>query len=205
LDDQLSYISALLPDLIKGVTTLFIVVDPLGNIPIFMSLTEKMSRRERGKAFHTATVTGLILLLIFAFVGQQILNLFGISIHSFMIAGGILLLIISIQLLVSEIESEKVESPESVGAVPIACPLLVGPGAITTTILNLQTLGLVATILSVIIIFIVVWAILKFIDPLYRFLGKRGSLVISRVMALFIAAIAIQYILDGLKHYYGLF
>ena len=94
MDDQLSYISALLPDLIKGVTTLFIVVDPLGNIPIFMSLTEKMSRRERGKAFHTATVTGLILLLIFAFVGQQILNLFGISIHSFMIAGGILLLII---------------------------------------------------------------------------------------------------------------
>lgn len=203
--DQLSNIMVLLPDLIKGVTTLFIVVDPLGNIPIFMSLTEKMDRKERSKAFHTATVTGLILLLIFAFVGQQILNLFGISIHSFMIAGGILLLIISIQLLVSEIESGKVESPESVGAVPIACPLLVGPGAITTTILNLQTLGLVATILSVIIIFIVVWAILKFIDPLYCFLGKRDSLVISRVMALFIAAIAIQYILDSLKHYYGIF
>ncbi|MEM2875381.1 MAG: MarC family protein [Candidatus Bathyarchaeia archaeon] len=199
---DLSYIMDLLPSLMKGVTTLFIVVDPLGNVPLFMSLTERMSREERSKAFQTATLTGLILLLTFALLGQQILNFFGISIQSFMVAGGALLLIISIQLLTSEKWTEKFESPESVGAVPIACPLLVGPGAITATILNIQTLGLGVTTVSVIIIFLAVWVVLRFIDPIYLILGKRGSLVISRVMALLIAAIAVQYIIGGLKQYF---
>ncbi|MCD6529162.1 MarC family protein [Candidatus Bathyarchaeota archaeon] len=192
-----------MPNLIRDFTSLFIVVDPLGNLPIFMGLTERMSEDERRRVFRTATVTGFILLLTFAAAGQQLLNLFGISIPSFMIAGGVLLLIISIQLLVSEIEVKATEPPESVGAVPIACPLLVGPGAITTTILNLQTTGPVATVASVILIFLVVWLVLRFIDPLYRFLGRRGALVVSRVMALFIAAIAVQYVIDGLLYYLG--
>ena len=197
------YLMIFIPNLIRGFTSLFIVVDPLGNLPIFMGLTERMNESERRRVFRTATVTGFILLLTFAAAGQQLLNLFGISIPSFMIAGGLLLLIISIQLLVSEIEVGETEPPESVGAVPIACPLLVGPGAITTTILNLQTIGPVATVMSVVLIFLVVWLVLRFIDPLYRFLGKRGALVVSRVMALFIAAIAVQYIIDGLLYYLG--
>jgi len=188
----------LISDMIKGVVTLFIIVDPVGNIPIFIGLTENMSKVDRRKVFRTAVVTGFALLLVFAIVGQQILFFFGISLHSFMIAGGILLLIIAVRILAGFGWSESEVPPESVGAVPIACPLLVGPGAITTTILSLQTIGFIPTILSVLIIFIVVWAILSFIDPIYRFLGKTGSLVTSRVMALFIAALAVQYILEGI-------
>jgi len=188
----------LISDMIKGVVTLFIIVDPVGNIPIFIGLTENMSKVDRRKVFRTAVVTGFALLLIFAIVGQQILFFFGISLHSFMIAGGILLLIIAVRILAGFGWSESEVSPESVGAVPIACPLLVGPGAITTTILSLQTIGFIPTILSVLIIFIVVWVILSFIDPIYHFLGKTGSLVTSRVMALFIAALAVQYILEGI-------
>ena len=85
------------------------------------------------------------------------------------------------------------------GAVPIGCPLLVGPGAITTSILNIQSFGIFATLLSVFLTFVIVWLILRFIDPIYRILGKNGSLVITRVMALLIAAIFVQYILDGIK------
>ena len=200
LENLLSTISTIIPDLLRGIITLFIVVDPLGNIPIFISLTENMKKNQRRKAFNIATITGLILLLAFAMMGQQILIFFGISMHSFMIAGGILLLIIAVRLLIAGGWEENPKSPESVGAVPIACPLLVGPGAITTTILSLQEFGFFVTIISVLIIFAIVWLVLNFIDPIYRFLGVVGSLVISRVMALFIAAIAIQYIISGVTH-----
>jgi len=184
--------------LFRGIIALFIIVDPVGNIPIFLGLTEKMNPEEKRKTFRTATIVGLILLLAFAVAGQQILNLFGITLHSFMVAGGILLLIISIRVLIYGGWKEPIVSPESVGAVPIACPLLVGPGAITTTILTLQTARIVVTVASVVIVFVLVWVILHFIDPIYRFLGKTGSVVIGRVMAMFIAAIATGYILDGI-------
>jgi multiple antibiotic resistance protein len=190
-------------DLAKAVITLFIIVDPLGNIPIFISLTKGMAKEDRQKAFRTAIFTGFILLISFALVGQQIFMLFGISLYSFMIAGGILLLIISIRILVRGEWEEDSTTPESIGVVPIGFPLLVGPGAITTTILNLQASGVIVTTIAVLIVFVVVQIILRLIDPIYRFLGSSGSLVISRLMALLIAAIAIQYILDGVFWYLG--
>ena len=187
-------------DLVKMIIALFIVVDPLGNVPIFMSLTENMDKAQRRRTFRLATITGLILLTFFSVVGQNILILFGISLDSFMIAGGILLLIVAIRLLVMGEWSEKTIITESVGAVPIGCPLLVGPGAITTSILNLQTTDILITLISVLLTFTIVWLILRYIDPIYRILGKNGSLVITRVMALLIASIAVQYIVQGAKN-----
>lgn len=188
-------------ELAKAIIALFIIVDPFGNIPIFMGLTEKMADTQKKKVYNTATLVGFILLLVFAFTGQEILTIFGLSIYSFEVAGGILLLIIAIRILISGSMHEDVESPESLGAVPIAIPLLVGPGAITTTIFNLQSYGTVTAILSVLIVLSLTWVILRFINGIYRFLGKTGSLVIARVMALLIAAIAIQYILTGVTHF----
>ncbi len=192
-------IIAAIPGLIRAVISLFIVVDPLGNIPIFISLTEKMDEEKRRKTFHTATVTGVILLLSFALVGQQIFILFGISMQSFMIAGGILLLLISVKILITGRWEEREVSPESVGIVPIAIPLLVGPGAITTTILNIRMFNVATTVISVLIVFLIVWVTLRCIDPIHRLLGRSGSLVIARVMALMIAAIAVEYILEGIR------
>ena len=188
-------------ELAKAIIALFIIVDPFGNIPIFMGLTEKMADTQKKKVYNTATLVGVILLLVFAFTGQEILNIFGLSIYSFEVAGGILLLIIAIRILISGSMHENVESPESLGAVPIAIPLLVGPGAITTTIFNLQAYGTVTAILAVLIVLSLTWVILRFINGIYRVLGKTGSLVIARVMALLIAAIAIQYILTGVTHF----
>ncbi len=190
----------MLLDVAKATIALFIIVDPLGNIPIFISLTEDIEEEERKRVFRTATLTGLFLLLAFALTGQWILTLFGITLHSFMIAGGLLLLVIAIRILIMGGLKENLSSPESVGAVPIGCPLLVGPGAITTTILNLQYIGVILTLLSVLITFGLVWLILRFINSIYHFLGRSGSLVIARVMALFIASIAIQYIFEGIIH-----
>ena len=185
----------------KAIIVLFIIVDPFGNIPIFMSLTDKMNEEQRRKVFNTASLVGFILLLIFAFTGQEIFAIFGISIYSFEVAGGILLLIISIRILISGSLHEYAESPESMGAVPIAMPLLVGPGAITTAILSLQEYGAVVTAVAVLVVIFLTWVILRFIGSTYRFLGKTGSLVIARVMALLIAAIATQYVLVGVTHF----
>jgi multiple antibiotic resistance protein len=190
-----------LSDVVKAVIVLFIIVDPFGNIPIFIGLTGKMPNNERKKVFNIAILVGFVLLLVFAFVGQEILNLFGLSIYTFEVAGGILLLILAIRILITGSMHENVDSPESLGAVPIAMPLLIGPGAITTTIFSLQTYGIVTAVIAVVVVLSVTWVILRFINQVYRFLGKTGSLVIARVMALFIAALAVQYILIGVTHY----
>jgi multiple antibiotic resistance protein len=187
-------------DLVKGTIALFIVVDPLGNVPIFLGLTKNMDETQRKKTFRSAIITGLMLLFLFAFAGQQILNLFGISLNSFMVAGGLLLLIIAVRLLVAGGWQEPSTSPESIGAVPIGFPLLVGPGAITATILILQSSGVFVTVASVLITFVIVWLILRFINPIYKILGRNGSLVVTRLMAMFIAAIAVQYIVEGVKN-----
>jgi multiple antibiotic resistance protein len=186
-------------EILKMSIALFIVVNPLGNVPIFIGLTRELDASQRKKTYKLATLTGLVLLTFFALVGQNILVLFGIQWDSFLIAGGILLLIVAIRLLVTGGWDEHHNASESVGAVPIGYPLLVGPGAITTAILNIQSSGLVLTLLSVLVTFVIVWVILRFIDPIYRVLGKNGSLVITRVMALLIAAISVQYIIEGIK------
>jgi multiple antibiotic resistance protein len=185
----------------RATLVLFLVVDPFGSIPLFMGLTEKMTKIERRKVFNTATLVSVILLLAFAFAGQQILSIFGVSLFSFEIAGGILLLIIAVKILISGSLEDMSSSPESMGAVPIAMPLLVGPGAITTTILNLQSYGIAIAAISVLIVLLLTWFILKYVDLVYRFLGKTGAVVIARVMALLIGAIAIQYLLLGVTHF----
>lgn len=200
---------SLISNLVKAIIALFIIVDPFGDIPIFVGLTQNVPENQRKKIYNTAVLVGTVLLLVFAFTGQVILNIFGLSIWSFEVAGGILLLIIAIRILISG-SRESAESPETIGAVPIAIPLLVGPGAITTTIFTLQvneqiySSVLIATliaILAVIVVMSLTWVILRYINGVYKILGKTGSLIIARVMALLIAAIAVQYILTGVTHF----
>jgi len=188
-------------NLAKAILVLFIMVDPLGNIPIFMSLTEKMPKKQKSKTINTAIIVGIILLLIFAFAGQEIFLVFGVSIYSFQIAGGILLLIIAIRLIITGRIIDIDKNPESIGAVPIAMPLLVGPGAITTAIFSIQQYGMTITALAIIITLAITWIILRSVDKVYHFLGKSGALVIAQVNALFIAAIAIQFIIMGITQF----
>ena len=148
-----------------------------------------------------AILIALLLLLIFTLAGQQLLILFNISLQSFMIAGGILLFIIAIKIIVYRGWGEKTISPESLGAIPIAFPLLAGPSALTTTMISLQRLGLPVAILSVVIILGITKIILKFVDPIHNFLGDSGSAVIARVMAVFIASIAVGYMIEGIRNF----
>jgi multiple antibiotic resistance protein len=188
-------------EVLKASLALFIIVDPIGNVPIFIGLTKGMSQKQRKNALRTATLVAFVLLVIFALLGQQVLSIFGITLQSFMIAGGILLLILATKILISG-RWDETAPPESVGAVPIAFPLLVGPGAITTAIVTLQTSGMVVTLASIVVTFGVSWAILRSIDQIYKFLGRTGSAVIARLMAIFIAAIAVGFVVNGVKYYF---
>ena len=190
-----------LANLARATLALFIIVDPFGNIPVFIGLTEKLEGQQRRRVFRSATLMGFALLVIFAFTGQGLLTFFGISLYSFQIAGGILLLIIAIKLLIEGEWWNPVGSQASLSAVPLAVPLLVGPGAITATILNLQEFGIVITLVAVVAVFLIVWLVLRLVEPVYRFLGKSGSQIIARIMSLFIAAIAVQYIINGITYY----
>jgi multiple antibiotic resistance protein len=187
-------------DLIKSTIALLVVIDPIGTVPLFISLTEKMEKSERKTVSKTTVITAGILLLVFAVAGTRILNIFGITIFNFMIAGGVLLFIVSIELLTSGTwRFGDTVSGESGGVVPLAFPLLAGPGAITSVIISFQTSGLIVTILSIIIVICITYAILRLVNPIYRILGRRGSMIITRVFAVFIAGIAVQYIVEGVN------
>ena len=186
-------------DLLRSIIALFVVIDPIGTIPLFFAITEKMGKGEWKAVSKTTVITAGLLLIVFAIAGTQILGLFGITIFSFMIAGGVLLFIVSIELLThGEWRFGGTVVGES-GVVPLAFPLLAGPGAITSVMISFQTAGLVVTLLSILMVISITYVILRLVNPIYRVLGRRGSMIITRVFAVLIAAIAVQYIVDGNK------
>ena len=194
-------------NLIKSTIGLFVVIDPVGSVPLFIALTRMMEKHERKAVSKIAIITAAALLIVFAVAGTQILAIFGITIFSFMVAGGVLLFMVSIELMThgvwrfgGEVVGKGVSNPalgES-GVVPLAFPLLAGPGAITSVIISFQTAGLIVTMLSVVIS--ATYIVLLLVNPIYRLLGRRGSMIVTRVFAVFIAAIAVQYIVQGAKH-----
>jgi len=184
-------------DLLRSAVSLFIVMDPIGLVPLIVSLTSNLSKEQIKKVVRSTIYTAASLLLAFALAGHQILQLFGVSIESFSIAGGLLLLLLSFELLLKgwELKGNAIE----VGAVPLAFPLLVGPGAITTTIITLERYGIAVALLSVGIAIMLTLIVFNFMHMLNRLLGQLGSLIVSRVMAILIAAIAIEFIISGIE------
>ena len=196
------FIDSSLNDLLKSTVALFVVIDPIGNVPLFIALTKGMEDSDRKRVSKSAIITAASLLIVFAVAGTQILSLFGITIFSFMIAGGVLLFIVSIELLTHGAwRFGQTDNKEDSGVVPLAFPLLAGPGAITSVIISFQTYGIVTTMLSIAIVIAITYLVLLMINPIYRLLGRRGSTIVTRVFAIFVAAIAVQYIIEGIKHF----
>ncbi|NQE46575.1 hypothetical protein C5S31_11195 [ANME-1 cluster archaeon GoMg2] len=176
---------------------LFVVMDPPGNIPIFMALTGDMTKKEREKELNYAVVVATVLLLIFAFLGKIILYVLGITTDSFMVAGGILLLLISFDLLRGE-HKYGVRGESGVGAVPLGTPLLAGPGAITTVMVIIQSRGVGFVLFAIFSAIIATKLVLGQSERILSIIGKVGSEVLSRVIGIIVAAIAIQFIGDGI-------
>ena len=192
---------------LEAILALFAIVDPIGNIPIFLNVADNFPKGQSRKAFNTAVIVGMCILIIFVFAGRQILTrIFHIQIYDLQIAGGILLLIIAIDHLIfgtlrRSISVNKNLSPYEIGCVPLACPLLAGPGAMITSLTTLEKSGTLPAILAIVVVFSILWLIMKFIEPLEKILGKLFCMVFSKVMCMFIAAIGVHMIMSALQHY----
>lgn len=186
--------------MLRSTIALLVVLDPLGIVPIFIALTQKMERAKKTEVSKTIIITVTGLLFAFAIAGAQIFSVFGITLYDFMVAGGVLLFIVAIELLTGGgWRFMGPDSSEETGIVPLAFPLLAGPGAITAVIISLEISGLIVTALSILIAIGITYLVLRYADRIYKILGKRGSLIVTRVFAVFVAAIAVQYIVEGVR------
>jgi multiple antibiotic resistance protein len=192
-DDFVQYI-------LRSTIALLVILNPVGIVPIYIALTQKMESTKRTQLSKTVIITSTALLFAFAIAGTLIFTVFGITLYSFMIAGGVLLFIVAIELLTGggwRFVASGIS--EETGVVPLAFPLLAGPGAITAVIISFESSGLIVTVFSISIAIGTVYVILRHAERLHKVLGKRGSLIITRIFAVLIAAIAIEYIVDGVK------
>ncbi len=190
--------------------SLFAIIDPVGIIPIIIAFTAGMTAQRRERVGRMASLSVLGILLAALLLGEAILEFFGISIHSFRMAGGILLLLIAIGMLMSE-KTVPSDGPDgdattSVAIVPLSTPLLAGPGAISTVILDAHKANVpghyAALALVMVLLSFTVWLTFLIAPWVSRRLGKSGISIFTRLMGLLLAAIAVEFMAGGLR---GLF
>ena len=180
---------------------LFIVIDAIGNLPFVISASEGMLKPERRRMINIVVITAAIVGLIFLFLGQFILNVMDISFGSFAIAGGLILLALSIRYMITGhmVESENEVKNEMVGVVPIGTPLTVGPATITTLLLLVKEYPLYWVLISFALNLFIVWIVCMAGNWIARFLGQGGIKAVSRVFSLLLAAIAVSMVIKGLE------
>jgi multiple antibiotic resistance protein len=197
---------------ISALVTLFVVVDPVGLVPTFLAVTEGLPRRARRDVALRASIIAGAILIGMALLGDWLLGALGISLPAFRIAGGLLLFAIAFEMVFGirarregEAAEEAVEEHvRNIAAFPLAIPLLAGPGAITATVLlagratgNLLLTGL----LLAVVIVVAASALVAFIfaGQISRMLGLTGNIVLSRLLGVLLAALAVQYVIDGIR------
>ena len=183
--------------ILEAFITLFVIMDPFGNLPIFMSLTKGMPIMEIKKNVDRAVFVAGVVLFVFLFLGIRIFDFFGINLNSFQIGGGIILLIMGI-MYVFGTSLKFVKSHGSDLSVPIGTPLLTGPGVITTTIILVNESGTFVTVIAALLTLLATWLILINSVKLYRILGAHWIDVISRILGIILAAIAVEFITRGI-------
>jgi len=176
---------------------MFIAVDAIGVLPMFMGLTHDIDKAKIRKVVVQSVITAMMVALAFLAVGKGILKLLGITVADFMIAGGILLFVISISDILSDEKIQRKVDTESLGAVPLGVPLITGPAVLTTSILLLNAHGLLLTALTIIINILIAGAIFLLSTPIHHFLGNAGSKTLSKISSLLLASIAVMIVRNG--------
>ena len=197
------------------VIQLFIIVDPLTGIPIFLAITPGKTRCERRDIVRRSCIIAFLVIVFFLVAGPAILDYFGITTSAVRICGGILLFIISLELLygratgteTSSREERLAEEKEDVSVTPLAFPLLAGPGAIATTLVFAgqvnSTLSCFILVAGAAIVFAFVYLVFHWAEVLAEIIGPLGMKIVTRTMGLLLAFIAVQYVIDGIKTVLG--
>ncbi|MBC8238028.1 MAG: NAAT family transporter [Helicobacteraceae bacterium] len=193
--------------------TIFSILDPFGVIPLFLAFTSGQSDEERHKIIRRTVTAVAIILIVAAVVGNNILGFFGIDIHSFKIAGGILLLMIALNMLqakgalikTTKSENNEAIEKEDISVIPLAIPLLAGPGTISTVIVfssSMESIGEKMTLIGIIIVVVAtIWPIMLLSKWIGDTIGNTGINIAIRIMGLILASIGVKFILEGVKAY----
>ncbi len=198
-------------ELVKVAVTLFVVIDPMGTLPLFLSITRDSTEILRRRIARRAVIVSFGVLVGFLFAGGTLLSGLGIEIPSFRIAGGIVMFIFALQMVFDTQNRHKEGSPEEghdMAVYPLAIPAISGPGSMMTVVLlaeqygssllmNLAIAGIIGLILFA------TWLMLRYAGVIQSLIGSTGASIISRVMGLILAAMAIQTVLTGIKTVFG--
>src|SRR5207245_1312633 len=206
-----SWVRELLSFSLLSLSAVFFVVDPMGVVPVFVAMTQGDSEEKRERMARRAALTAFVVLTVFAVAGTVIFRMLGVTLGAFKVAGGILLLLTSIEMLraqqartriIPEEEQEGLEK-DDVAIFPLAIPLLAGPGAIATVTALMGRAGrilfMIPVIFAIAVTCLASYLMLRAATPISRFLGVTGLNVLNRVLGLIIGAIAVQFMFDGLK------
>ena len=195
---------------IKTFVLYFIVIDPLGNTPLFLIITQHLETKDKIKTALGGIMIATIILLFFALLGNFILSYLNISFSAFTVAGGIILFLISMEMLFDKRQQRKEEdlnySSDKISVFPLATPLLAGPAGITSIIVSVTDIGgnftnQVVGIFSLFLVMVITFIIFYVASKSSNTINKKVISVISRVIAIILAGLSVQYILDGIKFF----
>ncbi|MFD3189719.1 MarC family protein [Sedimentitalea sp. HM32M-2] len=197
--------------LITAFVTLFVIIDPIGLTPMFMALTQGMNAARRRAIALRSCITAILILTLFSAFGESVLGFIGISMPAFRVAGGILLFLTALEMLFERRSKRRAGQAEAEDDVPdpsvfpMAIPLIAGPGSIATMILlsgqKPGVEGLVLVVAVMIAVVTVAFAFFLISGVLARALGKTGINVVTRLLGMLLAALAVQFVLDGLRDF----
>ena len=203
-----------LDPLLNAFFTLFVTIDPIGLAPMFLGLTDGMSRSQRNAVAFRAILIAFFILAVFVLAGVVILETLGITIHAFRVAGGLLLFYIAFEMVFGVRQERKTQTGReaitrdhiaNIAVFPLALPLIAGPGAISAAILLSQADGQGSFqwqgMLIAIVALIMAATLLSFIAASYidRYLGNTGRMILTRLLGVLLAALSVQFVVDGLK------
>jgi multiple antibiotic resistance protein len=183
--------------------TLFVIMDPVGTVPIFLSLTGGRSPASARRAAWQAVAVSFFVITVFAFFGQQILEYLHISLPALQCAGGLLLLLVALELLTGNEKEPTAQVGTNVALVPLGTPLLAGPGAIVATMLFTREVDsgptFVAVALGVVVVHASLWAAMRYSLPILKLIRESGVLLVTRIAGLLLSAIAVQLVADAVR------
>nr|WP_250447486.1 MarC family protein [Actinotalea sp. C106] len=185
--------------------TLFVIMDPPGTVPIFLGLTGAMTGKQRSRAARQAILVAFGVIVSFALFGQQLLSYMHVSLPALQASGGLLLLLVAMELLTGKMEEPEPSGTKGVNValVPLGTPLLAGPGAIVATMVFVQraeaTSDWVAIAVGVIAVHLCLWLSMRFANVIHRVLKDSGTILVSRIAGLLLAAIAVQLMADAVR------
>jgi len=190
-----------IPVLVKTFAAVFVLADAIGNIPIVLVLTKGMETNQRNKVVDKAFLVAIAVLLVFAFGGKFILSYLEISMGSLRVAGGLLLLLIALQMLQGELDTSDINQRGDVAITPLALPLLAGPGTLTTVMLLMSesTSPHISVVVGLLGAMFVSWLILRFCSIIDKWIGEQGAVIVTQIFGFLLAALAIEIGSAGIR------